>query len=125
MLPRARRNRRLSMTALVDVIFLLLLFFMLSSTFSRFSELPISNGAAGASDANLDRLGILRIGEEDLLLNGIPSALGDLIEALQDLEIEVLAVSPQEAVNAQRLTDLLATMRAAPDIEVVLLAGPE
>ena len=32
------------MTSLIDVIFLLLLFFMLSSTFSRFAEVEISAG---------------------------------------------------------------------------------
>ena len=37
------------MTSLIDVIFLLLLFFMLSSTFSRFAEVEISAAAGGAA----------------------------------------------------------------------------
>lgn len=45
-----RRTRRISMTSLIDVIFLLLLFFMLSSTFTRFAEVELSpSGGAGTS----------------------------------------------------------------------------
>ena len=35
------------MTSLIDVIFLLLLFFMLTSTFSKFSEVPLAVQARG------------------------------------------------------------------------------
>ncbi|MEM8921756.1 MAG: biopolymer transporter ExbD, partial [Pseudomonadota bacterium] len=47
-LRRVRRRGRSSITSLIDVIFLLLLFFMLASTFTRFSEVDIA--AASASD---------------------------------------------------------------------------
>ncbi|WP_367714863.1 biopolymer transporter ExbD [Nitratireductor sp. GISD-1A_MAKvit] len=40
-----RRRKPLSLTSLIDVIFLLLLFFMLSSTFTRFASVEISGGA--------------------------------------------------------------------------------
>ena len=46
-----RPRRRLSMTSLIDVIFLLLLFFMLSSTFARFAEIEISGGVASSTAA--------------------------------------------------------------------------
>ena len=49
--PRFAR-RRLGLTPLIDVIFLLLLFFMLSSTFSRFSQVPVEGGAAGGGTGN-------------------------------------------------------------------------
>lgn len=46
-----RRSRSISLTALIDVVFILLLFFMLSSTFSRwraidFQAMPTSTGAS-------------------------------------------------------------------------------
>ncbi len=44
-----RKRRPLSLTSLIDVIFLLLLFFMLTSTFSRFARVEISGGPASAS----------------------------------------------------------------------------
>ena len=45
-------RRRLGLTPLIDIIFLLLLFFMLSSTFQRPGELAVSGGDAGASAAS-------------------------------------------------------------------------
>ena len=39
------------MTSLIDVIFLLLLFFMLSSTFSKFSEIELTAGGSGPGRA--------------------------------------------------------------------------
>lgn len=47
-----RRGRRLSLTSLIDVIFLLLLFFMLSSTFTKFSEVEITGGRSGFNNAS-------------------------------------------------------------------------
>ena len=35
-------RRQISVTSLIDVIFLLLLFFMLSSTFSKFADVELS-----------------------------------------------------------------------------------
>ena len=44
-----RKRKPLSLTSLIDVIFLLLLFFMLTSTFTRFARVEISGGPASAS----------------------------------------------------------------------------
>lgn len=46
---RVRKRKPLSLTSLIDVIFLLLLFFMLTSTFTRFAKVEISGGPASAS----------------------------------------------------------------------------
>lgn len=46
---RGRKRKPLSLTSLIDVIFLLLLFFMLTSTFTRFAKVEISGGPASAS----------------------------------------------------------------------------
>ena len=39
------------MTSLIDVIFLLLLFFMLTSTFSKFAEIELAAATSGAGAA--------------------------------------------------------------------------
>lgn len=44
-----RHRRPLSLTPLIDVIFLLLLFFMLSSTFARFAQVEVTAGQPSAS----------------------------------------------------------------------------
>lgn len=81
----ARRQRRLSLTPLIDVIFLLLLFFMLSSTFSRYAEVRLSGGGTGAPAAQSQADAILSIGLESLRLNGEPLALAEIGPRLEDL----------------------------------------
>ena len=72
-------RRRLSMTPLIDVIFLLLLFFMLSSTFSTFGEIELSQAAGGSetAEAVTERV-FVQLGAERLMLNGEPSTLEEL-----------------------------------------------
>ncbi|WP_282095284.1 ExbD/TolR family protein [Epibacterium ulvae] len=104
------RRKRLSMTSLIDVIFLLLLFFMLTSTFSKFTELELTAAASGASGAaDRDRL-FLSLEENRLLLNGRVVPLADLATALpqqpQDTKPLIL-ISLSNDASAQRLVDIL------------------
>jgi biopolymer transport protein ExbD len=122
------RARRLSLTSLIDVIFLLLLFFMLSSTFSRFSEIEISAaGAAGATAPQEDRqVFFLRLSTGGATLNGTEIALAALVEAVAARREDgpaVLLVSVGPEVTAQRLADALVAARALPDISITVLEG--
>ena len=65
-----RRARRLSLTSLIDVIFLLLLFFMLSSTFTRFAEVEISGGAATSGASGTPDV-LVRLGDDGWSVNGM------------------------------------------------------
>jgi biopolymer transport protein ExbD len=122
--PR-RKRRKLSMTSLIDVIFLLLLFFMLSSTFSRFSEVELSAASGGAAPrADIKPL-FLQLGAEDLTLNGDPLDLAGLVAALPpeaDSPVPLL-ISLRGGVTAQRLTDLLVALRGAPGVAPTVLGG--
>lgn len=117
-------RRRMSMTPLIDVIFLLLLFFMLSSTFSSFAELELTQaqaGPAGAEAAGAPRL-FLQLGETRLLLNGAPVTLEDL--AARELAGQLL-VSLDADASAQRLVDLLVRLRGRAGLSVTVLEpGP-
>lgn len=122
---RAARNRRrtLSMTSLIDVIFLLLLFFMLTSTFTRFAELPLHAATGGAASAPDTRPLFVSLGTEELRLNGeaVPlDALAGAIRARTDGAVSVL-VSTDDEVTSQRLVDLLVTIRGVPDLSVTVL----
>lgn len=125
MLRRVKRRRRLSMTALIDVIFLLLLFFMLSSTFSRFSEIDFAVGGMSGATQSADSLGFLRLLDTGLYLNGAALPLEELLLRLNRLEIDVLAVTMGNTVTAQRLTDLLVVLQAAKEIDLVFLEGAQ
>ena len=107
------------MTPLIDVVFLLLLFFMLTSTFSSFGEIELKQAAREGSgqDVQADRA-FVQLGQERLTLNGVPAVLEDLAEAV---DAGLLLVSLDDDVTAQRLVDLLAQFRKRPDLSVVVL----
>jgi|TARA_R110002051_G_scaffold103335_3_gene175119 biopolymer transport protein ExbD len=112
------------MTSLIDVIFLLLLFFMLSSTFTRFAEVEFASAGSGNA-AKSERPVFLSLGPDALRLNGTNRALDDLSEALEaqrsgDKPLGIL-VSASADVTAQRLTDLLVALRSIPRVSVTVL----
>jgi biopolymer transport protein ExbD len=133
----------MSMTSLIDVIFLLLLFFMLSSTFSRFAEVELTAAGASAS-APSDRPPLfLRLSPEALMLNAREVAMQDLPQALADLNAtsgaapsdnasptadgdtppQALIVALTPEVTAQRLTDLLVVLRDVRGFLPTVLGG--
>jgi len=119
------RRRRLSLTSLIDIIFLLLLFFMLSSTFSDFAEVQLAAAGAAPSGAPETPPIFVRLGAEALSVNARPVALAGLAEAMAPL-IEaqptraLVSVGPD--VTAQRLTDLLVALRGVSGVQVQVLS---
>lgn len=120
---RPFQRRKLSLTSLIDVIFLLLLFFMLSSTFSHFSEVDLATAGAGQPGAAEARPVFVQLREDSLRVNarevdlaGLPEAITPLIEG----EARAL-VSTGADVTAQRLTDLLLALRGIPGLSVQVL----
>lgn len=110
------------MTSLIDVIFLLLLFFMLSSTFTRFAEVELSaGGAGGAAAATGKRPFFLRLGVDRLDLNGRDTTLDALGEGFGEDDAPVVLVSLQAAVSSQRLTDLLVALHNVPGAQITVL----
>ncbi len=124
---KRRERRKLSMTSLIDVIFLLLLFFMLTSTFTRFAEVELT--AAGSSGVVSDGPPpvFLKLGETDLSVNLRGTLLSELAEALNNLRADVpilpVLVSIDDSVSAQRLTDLLVTLRSVPGLSTTVLGA--
>ncbi|MEM9403908.1 MAG: biopolymer transporter ExbD [Pseudomonadota bacterium] len=126
---KARKPRkRASITSLIDVIFLLLLFFMLSSTFSRFSEIEITTaessaeGTSGSSEQTglvVQTVGV-RLGEESVVDD-------DLVVRLSSLRMSgatALTVTPADDVVTQRLIDVLVLTARVPGLEIYV-SDPE
>lgn len=116
------RRRALSLTSLIDVIFLLLLFFMLSTTFTRTAELPLVAGGSGTGTAQNVPV-FVRLGPDDLSVNGQGVSLGDVVAQIITFSPEQtqVIVSLAPLVNAQRLADLLVQLRAQPRLRVQVL----
>lgn len=107
------------MTPLIDVVFLLLLFFMLTSTFSTFGEIELTQSVSGGEGQNeaTDRA-FVQLGQDRLTLNGAPVSLDDLEGAVKT---GLVLVSLDDDVTAQRVVDLLVRMRGRPEVNVVVL----
>jgi biopolymer transport protein ExbD len=122
-MPRSGfQRRKLSLTSLIDVIFLLLLFFMLSSTFAQFSEVDLATAGQGQAVSEVRPI-FLQLRAEELRINAraVPlDGLGAAIAPLAEGATHVL-ISTDAGVSAQRLTDLLVTLRALPGLSVQVL----
>ncbi|SOE18871.1 outer membrane transport energization protein ExbD [Hoeflea halophila] len=113
------------MTSLIDVIFLLLLFFMLTSTFSKFADVEL--GASGGQSASAQTMvpAFVKLAADRVLLNGMEfekDALVDEIERLQaSSRVNAILMSVDEAANAQQLVDMLLILRRLPGIDVQIV----
>ncbi len=113
----------MSLTSLIDVIFLLLLFFMLSSTFTRFGDLPFLAATGGGAPADGPPPAFLRVLPDRVMLNLAEVALADLPGALAELGGGLVLVAPGEDATAQRLMDVMTAARDAPGVRLRLIGG--
>lgn len=121
------RRRPLAMTSLIDVIFLLLLFFMLTSTFSKYAEVELLSAGAGPVAAHKQAPIFLRLSTESLSMNGNPQTLealdASLATAMGEAGEQMVLVSLDDAVSSQRLIDLLAVLRGIRGIKAQVLGS--
>lgn len=99
-----RSGRSISLTALIDVVFILLMFFMLTSTFDKFGFLELQTSSSGGSGVQRTQSLVLQANGD--LLNH--SGTGGL--ALTDTELmrmfdasQPLSVLPESEANVQTM----------------------
>ena len=110
--PRARR--RPSLTPMIDVVFLLLVFFMLASQFGRDNALPLAMAGGNNSYSGPPRL--VLIAAQDLRLNGVSTAPQDLATALRALmqsDDDMVVLRGTADTSLQRLVDVAQALRQA------------
>jgi len=113
------------MTSLIDVIFLLLLFFMLSSTFSRFADVELGTGD-GSTPASADASpAFVKLSDDRVSLNGAALPVEDLAAELarqQSLNgISVLILSVDDTASSQHLVDILLIVRKLPGLNLQIV----
>lgn len=116
----ARRARRLSLTSLIDVIFLLLLFFMLSSTFTRFAEVEISGGEATRGTSGPPDV-LIRLADAGWSVNGAvvtDDGLATELKRLEALGAASAVLLVRGEATAQDLVGAVETVRRETDLEV-------
>ncbi|MBF9033064.1 biopolymer transporter ExbD [Rhodobacterales bacterium HKCCE2091] len=120
--PRPAPRRRPSLTPMIDVVFLLLVFFMLAARFGQDGAIPLS--AAGEGDGYSGPPRLVSLGVGGITLNGRPlpasevaAALGRLVDAPTD----AILVETGPDVPLQDLADLLGLLSGAGFTNLVLL----
>lgn len=119
----ARRPRRKpSLTPMIDVVFLLLVFFMLASRFGSDAVLELPLAGRGGKYTGPPRL--VGIGAGNLDLNGVPVADSHLPQALAPLMSspeDILILRGRDGADLQRIIDVTTLLRHAGLVNVVLV----
>ena len=110
------------MTPMIDVVFLLLVFFMLASSFDR--DVPIRISTAGGGSALTDPPRLIDIALDSLRLNGLEVAIGDMAAALDRVVSsrgDTIVLRPRESADLQRLVDVMSALSEQGFTALVLL----
>jgi len=117
--PRARRKPAL--TPLIDVVFLLLVFFMLAAQFGRTGAVPLA-GSGGISDySGPPRLVLIEPGA--LKLNGVvqqPQAIIAALKDMTDAPDNPIILRASAGTDLQRLSDVMGLLSEAGFERLVL-----
>jgi biopolymer transport protein ExbD len=110
----SRPRRRPSLTPMIDVVFLLLIFFMLAARFGIDQAVPISMAGGAAGYSGPPRL--VDVAPDGVALNGQPVALAALAAALRPLtqsRDDMIVLRPRAGADVQRVLDVADALRRA------------
>ncbi|WP_422051038.1 ExbD/TolR family protein [Shimia sp.] len=118
--PSVRPRRKPSLTPMIDVVFLLLVFFMLASRFGTDAMLSLPLAAGGGVYSGPPRL--IEVGSNDVKLNGI--VVADIVASVAPLTEtmnDTLILRGGAETPLQRIVDVTQTLRSAGYTSVVLV----
>lgn len=112
-LSQPRPRRRMSLTPMIDVVFLLLVFFMLAARFGSETALVLGAGGGTAGWDGPPRL--VDVTPDALRLNGVAVAERDLAAALAPLMTgaDPVVMRAVDGASLQRLVSTAQALRAA------------
>ena len=119
-------KKRLALTSLIDIIFLLLLFLMLTSTFSKFSEIELSVATTAAKNKVSEKILFLRISAARIDLNSGVVEMNSLAKSIKGFTQNAkasLVISMDQDVTSQRLVDILGIVANIEGLSVNLIGS--
>ncbi|NQY87173.1 MAG: biopolymer transporter ExbD [Colwellia sp.] len=131
LITSSRVKKTISLTALIDVVFILLMFFMLTSTFIKWHSVTLQTSAAGnttTTDEVTTQLIILHENNEfSLLVNGAnPSnkkkkTFSTLLTLTSQLDPNIHTVLiPEPKIKVQQIVDTLTQLKSSGMMQVTL-----
>ena len=120
-LAHQTRRRRIGLTPMIDVVFLLLVFFMLAARFGITDAIPVtlSGGSAQLYDGPPRLITVL---PDAVRVNGIDTA--DPVASLTPLmgtETDIILLRARDGASVQHLLDAMGTLRRAGWTNLVVL----
>ncbi|MEM7068006.1 MAG: biopolymer transporter ExbD [Pseudomonadota bacterium] len=110
---QVRRRRYPSLTSLIDIIFLLLLFFMLSSTFSKYNEVEVAAALSGAGSSTERPELFISLSDESWKVNGETATTDTVTQLLTQYGSD----EPVKAI--MRVTDTVSSQLLIDAIEIL------
>lgn len=117
-----RARRRPDLTPMIDVVFLLLVFFMLASRFGAEGQIAIGVPGAAAGYAGPPRL--VDVSGEGVALNGValaPEALAGALLALMQAPSDAIVLRPRDGADLQAMVAVMERLQAAGFTRLVLV----
>lgn len=126
--PGAGRRRRLiSLTPLIDVVFILLVFFMLASSFLDWRSIVLAAPMPGAGATAMEGAMLVEVRAEGLRVAGRPVRLDELDGRIRPRLAETAGLSifvkPSAGVPLQRAVAVLDRLSAAGVTRLSLIGG--
>ncbi|MEX0923991.1 MAG: biopolymer transporter ExbD [Rhodovibrionaceae bacterium] len=122
-----RRRALISLTPLIDVVFILLVFFMLASSFLDWRSIALNAPAQTAEGVSMDGALLVEVRQLGLRLSGESLSLDELQLRLrarlaEDPDRPVL-VRPASEVTLQQVVRVLDAVKEAGVVELSLIRG--
>ncbi|MCH9809255.1 MAG: biopolymer transporter ExbD [Alphaproteobacteria bacterium] len=120
-----RKRSTIGLTPLIDVVFLLLIFFMLASTFLKFSAVRISGAQGGGKSGNLSEIALIQVrGSDEIRVNGTLLSMNGFLSHINQLTangITRAVLQPAKTATVQDLVKVLEVTKSSTLKSVVVV----
>ncbi len=111
-----RRRPVISLTPLIDVVFILLIFFMLASSFLDWRTVKLSAPAVSAASSSMEGSLLVEIRTDGLRFGGETVSLDQLVERIQkglsDSDRRVVLIRPDQGISLQQTVTVVDRLTA-------------
>lgn len=124
----SRHKSVISLTPLIDVVFILLIFFMLTSSFLDWHTLSLDTSTATTPATPVEQTPfVVQLHEDEITLNGEAISLDALVEKAQSRQPaeQPVSLQPMQATLVQRVIKVLDALNAADIQPLKLVDDPE